>query len=87
MRSQAYDLLEGLKYCSPLGPMLRGIRSTTGAGTNGPMAGITTIRKLEEAGVTNLGQIRQLSVDALVEVGLQKRYAKQIRAYIDRRMR
>jgi helicase len=87
MRSQAYDLLEGLKYCSPLGPMLRGIRSMTGAGTNGPMAGIATIRKLEAAGVTNLAEIRRLSVDALVEVGIQKRYAKQIRAYIDRRMR
>jgi helicase len=86
MRNQAYDLLEGLKYCSPLGPMLRGIRSTTGAAANGPMAGIATIRKLEAAGVTNLAQIRQLSVDALVQAGLQKRYAKQVRAYIDRRM-
>lgn len=87
MRRQAYDLLEGLKYCSPLGPMLRGIRAMTGAGTNGLMTGIATIRKLEAAGVTNLAEIRRLSVDALVEVGIQKRYAKQIRAYIDRRMR
>jgi helicase len=87
MRSQAYDLLEGLKYCSPLGPMLRGIRSTSGFATNAPMAGIATIRKLEAAGVTNLAQIRYLSVDELLEVGLQKRYAKQIRAYIERRMR
>jgi helicase len=87
MRSQAYDLLEGLKYCSSLGPMLRGIRSMTGAAANGPIAGVTTIRKLEAAGITNLAQIRQLSVDALVQTGLQKRYAKQIRAYIDRRMR
>lgn len=87
MRSQAYDLLEGVKYCSSLGPMLRGIRSMPGAGANGPVAGIATIRKLEAAGVTNLAQIRQLSVAALVEAGVQKRYAKQIRAYIDRRMR
>jgi superfamily II DNA/RNA helicase len=87
MRSQAYDLLEGLKYCSPLGAILRGIRSIVGTTANGPLAGLATIRKLEAAGISNLAQIRTLSVDALVQVGLQKRYAKQIRAYIDRRMR
>jgi len=87
MRSQAYDLLEALKFCSPLGPMLRGIRSTVGPAVDGPVAGIATIRKLEAAGVTSMVQIRQMGIDALVQAGIQKRYARQIRSYIDRRLR
>jgi helicase len=87
IRSQAYDLLERLKYCSPLGPMLRGIRAGSGKIETGKKPGIATIRRLEAAGVTNLVQLRQLSVDALVEAGIQRRYANQIRAYLERRMR
>ena len=87
IRSQAYDLLERLKYCSPLGPMLRGIRTGSGHNEAGKKPGVATIRRLEAAGVTNLVQLSQLSIDALVKVGLQKRYAKQIRAYMERRMR
>jgi hypothetical protein len=87
MRSQAYDLLEGLKYCSPLGPMLRGVRATVGSTTDGPMAGIATIRTLEAAGVTSMVQVRLMGIDALVQAGIQKRYAQQIRSYIDRRLR
>jgi hypothetical protein len=87
MRSQAYDLLEGLKYCSPLGPMLRGIRLTVGPHTDGPVAGIATIRTLEAAGITSMIQVRQMGIDALVQTGIQRRYAKQIRSYIDRRLR
>jgi hypothetical protein len=87
IRSHAYDLLERIKYCSPLGPMLRGIKSGVRLNEAGDTPGIATIRLLEAAGVTNLIQLSQLSTDALVKLGLQKRYAKQIRAYIDRRMR
>jgi helicase len=87
IRSQAYDLLERLKYCSPLGPMLRGIRAGSRKSDAIKMPGIATIRRLEAAGITNLVELSRLSVDALVTVGLQKRYAKQIRAYIERRMR
>jgi hypothetical protein len=87
MRSQAYDLLERLKYCSPLGPMLRGIRSTVGAATDGPVAGIATIRTLEAAGITSMLDVRSMSIDALVAAGIQRRYARQIRSYLDRRLR
>jgi hypothetical protein len=87
MRGQTYDLLEGLKYCSPLGPMLRGIRATVGSTTDGPVAGIATIRTLEANGITSMVQVRQMSIAALVQAGIQKRYAIQIRAYIDRRLR
>jgi hypothetical protein len=32
-------------------------------------------------------QVRQMGIEALVAAGIQKRYARQIRSYIDRRLR
>ena len=87
IRNQAYELLERIKYCSPLGPMLCGLRTSPGIAAKGPSVGVSTIRKLEAAGVTSMSQLREMTVDALVEAGVQKRYAKQIRAYVNRRMR
>jgi hypothetical protein len=86
MRAQVYDLLERLKYCSPLGPLMRGVRDTLRASKE-PMLGVGTIKKLEAAGVTTLRQVAHMEVDALVNAGVQRRFAKQIRTYIRRRMR
>jgi hypothetical protein len=85
MRRQAYDLLERLKYCSPLGPFVRSIRGSL-KGTGKPTLGVGTIRRLEAAGVVSLEQIAAMDIDALVAAGIQQRYAKQIRAYIRRRL-
>jgi hypothetical protein len=74
---QAYDLMDQLKYCSPLGPILRAIRSSL-VGTHGAMTGIGTIRKL---GITSIAQIAQMDLGALVDAGAPKRFAKQIHAY------
>jgi superfamily II DNA/RNA helicase len=82
---QAYDLMEQLKYCSPLGPMLRAIRSSL-QGTQGPMIGTGTIKKLESSGITSMAQIAQMDLSALVEIGTPKRFAKQIHAYSRRRL-
>lgn len=40
--------------------------------------GIGTIRQLESAGITSLGQVVPMSVEQLVATGIQKRFAKQI---------
>src|SRR5207247_220536 len=85
MRRQAYNLLERLKYCSPLGPFVRSIRGSL-KGTGKPALGVGTIRRLEAAGVVSLQQIAAMDIDALVAAGIQQRYAKQIRAYIRRRL-
>jgi len=82
----AYDLLEQLKYCSPLGPMLRAIRSSL-RGTQGAMIGTGTIRKLESSGITSMAQIARMDLGALVKAGTPKRFAKQIHAYSRRRLR
>lgn len=86
IRGQAYDLLERLKYCSPLGPLMRGVRDVLRASKE-PTLGVGTIRKLEGAGVTSLQQLAQMDLDAIVAAGVQKRFAKQIKTYIRRRLR
>lgn len=86
IRHHAYELLETVKHCSPLGGMLRGLRSLY-AGQEGQTAGVGTIRKLEDAGVASLREVAQLSLADLKRVGIQSRYASQIRRYIERRMR
>jgi hypothetical protein len=86
MRGQAYDLLERLKFCSPLGPLMRGVRVSLRA-RNEPLLGVGTIRMLESAGVASLRQVAAMDVDALVAVGIQKRFAKQIRDYVRRRLK
>jgi helicase len=85
MRGQAYDLLERLKYCSPLGPLMRGVRDVLHASQE-PTLGIGTIRTLEAAGVATLQQVASMDTEALVAAGVQRRFAKQIRAYIRRRL-
>ena len=85
-RHHCFDLIERLKYCSPLGPLVRGVRGMLKkSGT--PAAGPRTIRRLEESGVTSLSQLSQMSVEDLVKLGVQRRFAKQIRTYVRRRLR
>lgn len=86
MRMQAYDLLERLRYCSPLGPLVRAVRAKI-SGRNEPVLGAGTIRTLEAAGVRTLQQVAALDVEALVTLGVQRRFAKQIRGYLRDRMR
>jgi hypothetical protein len=86
MRSQAYDLIERLKYCSPLGPLMRGVRQTMRVNEM-PTLGVRTIRMLEAAGFVSLQDLAATDLNALVAIGVQRRYAKQIKAYLARRMR
>jgi len=85
MRAQAFELIEHLTYCSPLGPMLRSLRSVSGGA--GRKVGITSIRKLEEAGVTTIKQLGAMTSDELVGLGLQPVFARQVQAYVARRLR
>jgi hypothetical protein len=86
MRHQAYDLLERLKYCSPLGPLMRGIHASLRTRSE-PTIGFGTIRKLEEAGVATLQEVEAMDVDLLVAAGIQRRFAEQIRAFVRMRMK
>ena len=80
MRGQSYDLLEQLKYISPLAPMLRGIRISL-QGEKSRIVGLNTIRKLEEAGVTSVEKVTRMTLLELKALGVNPRFAKQIIEY------
>jgi predicted flap endonuclease-1-like 5' DNA nuclease len=46
-----------------------------------------TIKRLEEAGLHTFADVAALDVEAMADLGVQRRYAKQIRAYVRRRLR
>lgn len=85
-KRSCYELLERIKHCSPLGGLLRGLQ-TLYADRDGQTAGIGTIRRLESAGIESMRQVASMSVSDLVQIGVQRRYALQIRRYVERRLR
>jgi len=86
IRRQAIGLLDELKYCSPLGPMLLSLRRTRRHAKSNSV-GKATIKRLEDAGVTSLRQLAELSEAELVGMGIRRQYAAQITDYIRRRSR
>lgn len=86
IRSQAFALLDELKYCSPLGPMLRSLRRTR-KGAKTKTVGKATIQRLEDAGITSLKQLAGMTLDDLMGIGLRRPFAAQIVDYVRRRSR
>jgi helicase len=79
MRIQVLELQECLKYCSPLGPVLRDIRQTISS--DGPRVGPRSISRLEEVGIHSLEDLVSLTTEDLVQLGIRRDLAQQIRAY------
>ena len=86
LRLQSYELVQRIKYCSPLGPLVKGIRATRGSAAT-PQVGAGTIATLEAAGIKTMRQVATLDIEQLVALGVQKRFAQQIHAYVRRRQR
>jgi helicase len=84
MRNQVFDLIEDLKYCSPLGSLLRDIRRF--APKKGRKMGIQSIRKLEDSGIGSLKDLVGMDSVKLISLGLQRGMADQLVGYIKRRM-
>ncbi len=80
MRLQLFGLQEHLKYCSPLGGVLRSMQRAK-AGRIGP----ATIRRLESAGITTLSALASLSIDQMIALGIRRNTAAAIRSYLRRR--
>jgi helicase len=81
MRAQSFALREDLTCCSPLGSVLRAIR-TTRAGSGGRSVGARSIRRLEEAGIRSLEDLASIDMADLKRLGIRQDLAKQIRAYV-----
>lgn len=84
MQRQGYELIERLKYCSPLGPLLRGVRGML-RDSHDPKVGVATLRRLEQAGINSLAQVARMSLPDLVSLGVRRSFAKQILTYVRRR--
>ena len=63
-----------------------GIRSSRRSAPR-PQVGTGTIATLEAAGIKTMRQVATLDIEELVALGIQKRFAQQIRAYVRRRQR
>lgn len=83
MRRQLYGLQDHLKYCSPLGGLLRSISRT--AGQKSPGIGIQTIRKLEQCGVTSLADLAKLSKQDLERHRIRDATIDLLVGYVRRR--
>jgi helicase len=88
IRAQVFELQESLKYCSPLGLVLREIRRVMSP--EGPRVGPRSIRRLEEAGINSVDKLLLLTADELVRLGVRRDFAEQISTYVseaDHRLR
>ena len=85
LQASARGVVEDLKHCSPLGSVLRGVR--LGRAGSGQLVGVATIRTLEEAGIRSAADLRGQTIDDLVALGVQRRFATQIVEYVRRRLR
>ncbi len=77
MRMTALELIEQLKYASPLGGMLLAMkrRGQKGVGTE-------TLRRLEGLGVTRIADLGQLGLHGLVAAGVRRSIAKKVLAHV-----
>ena len=83
MEMQVYELMQHLKYCSPLGVMLCEMRRLAPQGKL--KIGVRSIRKLEESGIESLKDLVRLSVEELVGLGIQRRVAERLKGYARKR--
>ena len=83
MELQVYDLMEQLKFCSPLGSVLCDMRRLAPQGKL--KIGVRSIRTLEESGIESLKDLAMLSVEDLVKVGVQRKVAERLRGYLRKR--
>lgn len=74
MHRQMLELIEQIKFASPLGALVLTLRRRKGkAGV-----GVDSIRRLEEAGLTQVAQVARLSADQLAGHGVRKDIARRI---------
>ncbi|TGE37195.1 DEAD/DEAH box helicase [Desulfosporosinus fructosivorans] len=80
---QIFALLANLRFRSTLGELIRGIKRVYPNANRYPGEG--TIRKLEENGISGLGDLVKRNSNDLVKMGIERRYADLIVGYILKR--
>jgi len=83
LRAYAYQTMDLVGWCSPLGPVFTRLRSALGrSGKANPAKG--TMRQLEEKGVQSIEQLKSLNLDDLLQLGIRKNFANKIIAFTRR---
>lgn len=74
MRRQALELIEQIKFASPLGALVLAMKRRK----HKPGVGLASIRRLEAAGVTSVSDLARLTPDQLATLGLRGDIARRI---------
>lgn len=80
MRSGVFELLGGLRFCSPLGPFFRDLEAAKAG------VGLRTKEKLEALGLSTVLEIAKLKDTDLAAAGIRKDIVRKLRAYVTRRL-
>ena len=84
MQGMSLRLMNLIAWCSPLGPVFLRLRSSSsGSSKSSPAQG--TMRRLEEAGISDVEKLRACSLEDLVKIGVRKELAGQILTFLKRR--
>jgi hypothetical protein len=78
------QLMNLVSWCSPLGSLFVRLRSSLGKSSHGnPAQG--TMRRLEDAGISNMESLRACSVEQMQTLGVRRDIAAQIITFLRRR--
>lgn len=84
MQGMSLRLMNLIAWCSPLGPVFLRLRSSNSGGSkSSPAQG--TMRRLEEAGISDVEKLRACTLADLVKIGVRKELAGQIITFLRRR--
>lgn len=83
MQGMSLRLMNLIAWCSPLGPVFLRLRSSSsGRSKSSPAQG--TIRRLEDAGISDVARLRAYSLEDLIGVGVKKEFAEKIVTFLRR---
>ena len=82
MQGMSLRLMNLIAWCSPLGPVFLRLRAILAGGGQAP--GLATMRRLEDAGVTDVVSLRACTQDDLIKVGVRKDMAAKIGSFLRR---
>jgi helicase len=83
MHAMSLRLMNLISWCSPLGPVFLRLRSSmSGSAKSSPAQG--TMRRLEEAGITDIASLRACKLEDLIKAGVKKAMAAKIVLFLRR---
>jgi len=85
IRWSTIALMGKVKYCSPFGSVLQGIRRFY-RNSQKPVVGLSSFKNLADQGIRTPKDIASLTVDDLVKYGIRRNFAEQIGCYMRKRL-